>query len=164
MLAPEVFQATVRWVCRVAERSTCARRKIGCVLVSAKGDIIAEGYNGIGREHSCLDPSEALCPDADVKAGEGAYRPVRCWGAHAEQRAVANARGAHAYYAFVSKAPCPSCCVLLWEQGVRTIVYQTMSNDTDNRELWAQHFGGEWLTYDEAWNIARTECLKSRPN
>lgn len=129
----------------------CHRRKIGCVLVDASGVVVAVGINGPDAIFpNCAEV--AWCPDANVQAGEGATRSVRCWGAHAEQRACVALRGSDIVYpltAFCTKAPCPACCQLLYGAGVRTIVYETMSNDTDNRELWSNILGFPWLTIEE---------------
>lgn len=35
----------------VATRSTCLRRAVGCVLVDARGHVLATGYNGVAPKH-----------------------------------------------------------------------------------------------------------------
>jgi deoxycytidylate deaminase len=37
----------------VAQRTTCLRRAVGCVLVNARGHVLATGYNGVagGQPH-----------------------------------------------------------------------------------------------------------------
>ena len=53
----------------VSERGTCARRKVGCILVNSKKHVIATGYNGVssGQEH-CIDNP---CKGARLKSGQG---------------------------------------------------------------------------------------------
>ena len=49
----------------VSQRGTCARRKVGCVLVDSANHIVATGYNGVpsGFIH-CLDqPQRRLSHD-----------------------------------------------------------------------------------------------------
>ena len=40
----------------VSTRGTCARRRVGCVLVDKYGLVLATGYNGNGRgQGHCID-------------------------------------------------------------------------------------------------------------
>mgnify|MGYP001608008434 CR=1 FL=1 len=53
-----------------ARRATCLRRKVGCVLLSARGHVLATGYNGVamGMPHcdERLDLTACWCPDPRV--------------------------------------------------------------------------------------------------
>ena len=53
----------------VGERSTCRRRKVGCVLVDSSNHVVATGYNGVPThfEH-CLD---SPCEGAFYPSGQG---------------------------------------------------------------------------------------------
>ena len=59
----DYHQWRIEMVNKLAERSTCTRRKVGCILVDEKGKILAEGFNGVpsGWEH-CNET--ARCPGA----------------------------------------------------------------------------------------------------
>ena len=67
----------------VSERGTCARRKVGCILVNSKKHVIATGYNGVSsnQEH-CIDNP---CKGARLKSGQGLDL---CEAIHAEQNAL----------------------------------------------------------------------------
>jgi len=109
-----------------AQRSTCLRRQCGCVLLNARGHVLATGYNGVaagqphcneGYEHkvysvSTLPPhARALYDNALSKSMSGAPQfPHACVGAtapsgtgldscqaiHAEQNALLQCRDAWA--------------------------------------------------------------------
>lgn len=74
----------------VADRSTCLRKKVGCIIVN-NDEIIATGYNGAPRgRKNCIDlgfcTKKKLFPDVR-HAGYDACRSV-----HAEQNAIISAR------------------------------------------------------------------------
>lgn len=98
-----------------AQRATCNRKKVGCVLVTKEGEQISYGYNGAnhGEPHctevGCLLNDEQRC--------------IRC--NHAEQNALLKARkeelrGATAY---VTVEPCENCTRSLAQCGVSRVVY-----------------------------------------
>ena len=126
---------------KVAEQGTCARRKIGCLLVDEFGAILAEGYNGRPKcLGSCL---ELPCPGAHVKAGQGAYAKVLCDGVHAEVRALLNFTRmrdpiSHIKYIFSTKMPCYSCVLILLETKCQYLIYRTPSNETENKAKWLE--------------------------
>jgi len=71
----------------VAERSTCLRRKVGCIAVRDKR-ILATGYNGApsGMAH-CLEVG-CLREEMGIPSGE---RHEICRGLHAEQNVIIQA-------------------------------------------------------------------------
>ena len=100
---------------KVAERSTCDRLHVGCVIVKDK-KIISTGYNGSirGMDH---------CDDVGHLMDEGGHciRTI-----HAEQNAIIFAdrhllQGATAY---VTDEPCHLCTKLLVQAGVKRIVFR----------------------------------------
>ena len=108
----------------VAERSTCERRNVGCVLVRDKR-IVATGYNGApaGVRH-CADVG-CIRGRMGVASGE---RHELCRGVHAEQNAIIQAAtfgvdmsGAVCY---TTHQPCFICTKMLINARVKKIVYQ----------------------------------------
>ena len=74
----------------VADRSTCLRKKVGCIIVN-NDEIIATGYNGAPRgRKNCIDlgfcTKKKLFPDVR----HGGYDA--CRSVHAEQNAIISAR------------------------------------------------------------------------
>lgn len=100
----------------VAERSTCNRKQVGCVLVRDRA-ILSTGYAGSmpGMDH-CIDVGCEIGPDG------GCQRTI-----HSEVNAVAQAAkhgnrvdGATAY---VTLSPCYNCFKMLVSAGIRRVVF-----------------------------------------
>lgn len=76
----------------VAERSTCLRRRYGCIIVK-NDEIIATGYNGSARgERNCCDDILGVspkCPRVNEPHNSGDYS--NCPAVHAEQNAMLSA-------------------------------------------------------------------------
>ena len=105
----------------VATRTTCIRRRVGCVMVRGKR-VLATGYNGApsGAPH-CLDIG---CARSGLPSGE---RLDLCRAVHAEANALAQAarfgislEGAACY---VTIRPCCHCMRLLIQAGVERVVW-----------------------------------------
>ena len=115
------FDETFLAVAQVmAERSTCRRRKVGAVIVSARNHILSTGYNGVpsGAPH-CVGGSEG-CGGHMAASGQDLDL---CQALHAEQNAIARLIepfAAHTLYC--TTAPCMSCTKLIAATGVQRIV------------------------------------------
>lgn len=71
----------------VSKRSTCLKRRYGCVIVN-NDEIIATGYNGSPRgEINCCDTGK--CERMNVPHNSGDYS--ECHSVHAEQNAIISA-------------------------------------------------------------------------
>ncbi len=114
----------IRLAHMAAERSTCDRARVGCVLVHGR-HVISTGYNGSpsGMPH---------CDDVGHQIHNGhCIRTV-----HAEANAItqaachgANTAGATAY---VTHLPCMTCAQLLVSAGVLRIVFDRVYDDGNN--------------------------------
>jgi len=109
----------------VAERSTCNKLRVGCVLVK-DNRIISTGYNGSIRGHEHCTDAGCLLND------EG--RCIRT--IHAEQNAVllalASTEGSTAY---VTHEPCENCTKLLNQAGIKRVVYANPYKNERNIEF-----------------------------
>lgn len=122
----------------VSKRSTCLKRRYGCVIVK-NDEIIATGYNGSPRgEENCCD--KGICPRMDIPHNSGNYSD--CPSVHAEQNAMLSASrkdliGATLYLAgeeFISNdkwdywqevedaTPCPICERIIKNAGIKRVV------------------------------------------
>ena len=73
----------------VSKRSTCLRRRYGCIIVK-NDEIIATGYNGSARgELNCCDIHNDKCPRNGEEHNSGDYS--NCPAVHAEQNAMLSA-------------------------------------------------------------------------
>jgi dCMP deaminase len=123
------------------ERSTCVRRRVGCIIVDAHNQILATGYNGVpsGVEH-CID----------VPCGGGRYATglglEKCQAVHAEQNALMQCPNVQAIKAiFVSTTPCIHCMKMLLNTSCRTIYANGLYADDSALLLWLERRSGTSL-------------------
>ena len=118
----------------VSERGTCARRKVGCILVNSKKHVIATGYNGVssGQEH-CIDNP---CKGARLKSGQGLDL---CEAIHAEQNALLQCKDVYDIdTVYCTLSPCIHCLKLLLNTSAKKIVFMEKYVDADR-------LGNFWL-------------------
>lgn len=97
-----------------AEKSTCTRLSVGCVLTTPDHYLLSVGYNGTPK-------GDLHCKDLvrDLR-GEP---PCDC--VHAEQNAIARCEASwrDEKRCYVTTFPCPMCMRLLAQINVTTILY-----------------------------------------
>lgn len=118
----------------VSKRSTCLKRKYGCVIVN-NDEIIATGYNGSPRgEANCCDIG--FCVRLNKPHNSGDYSD--CHSVHAEQNAMLSADrksmiGSTLYLGCETESdsgveeienvvPCPICERMIKNAGIKRIV------------------------------------------
>lgn len=123
----------------IARQSTCLRRAVGCVLVDARGHVLATGYNGraVGLPH-CLDTGgkdDYACAGAILKSGNGLDK---CEAIHAEQNALLQCRDVYQIETcYVTTSPCVTCVKLLMNTSCRRIVFsEPYAHEAEARRLW----------------------------
>ena len=114
----------------VGERSTCIRRKVGCVLVDTRKHIVATGYNGVpyGFPH-CLD-----------RPCEGAFAPSgvdldKCLAVHAEVNAFLQLTSEDKLTAYLPATPCFSCAKMICNSNVVRIVAKEWYPHPDVKDM-----------------------------
>lgn len=101
-----------------SRRATCARRKVGCVLVDSKHRVLSTGYNG---PPSCL-PHCTDQPCAGAKQAPGTGLEL-CEAVHAEQNALLQCRDVDAIHTcYTTATPCVHCVKLLLATGCQQVV------------------------------------------
>lgn len=116
----------------VATRGTCARRKVGCVLVNSRNHVLATGYNGVprGRAH-CIDHP---CPGANLPSGTGLDV---CEAIHAEANALLQCRDVFDIdTVYCTASPCVSCTKLLLNTSATYIIFSEPYPHSAAQELW----------------------------
>ena len=136
-----------------AKRATCLRRSVGCVLVDARGHVLATGYNGVsaGAKH---------CNDKHINyewkyphACPGAYSPSgtdldACQAIHAEQNALMQCKSVwDIHTAYITVSPCMTCVKLLLNTSCSRIVFGEEYVHVDARSMWLND-GREWVLLD----------------
>lgn len=108
------------WIINVLEyvtiNSTATRKKVGAIIIDPTATfIVAQGFNSVAW--SVVDQS---CEDL-----EGKTKPDVM---HAEAKAIAYAarlgRSTQGLTLYCTIPPCPVCCGLLIEAGIKRIVYK----------------------------------------
>lgn len=132
-----------------AQRTTCCRRAVGCVLLNARGHVLSTGYNGVAAglphcnhvENEILHDGLAGVP-VFPHACSGAKAPSGtnldgCQAIHAEQNALLQCRDMYAIHtAYVTASPCMTCCKLLLNTSCQRIVYVEEYPHSAAKDLW----------------------------
>lgn len=121
---PELAQTLMAIAGLLADRSTCPRGAVGCVIADDRGFVLTTGYNGA--------PGEGLgCAELGCLI-EGGHC-VRAM--HAEPRAIAaaarNGVSLGGSWAYVTVRPCLRCTYSLIEAGVEHIRYYFEAGSED---------------------------------
>lgn len=115
--ADEYFMAMAMLV---ATRSTCSRRKVGCVLIDENKNILATGYNGVAKGQPHCNEGHP-CPGAESESGKDLNE---CYAIHAEQNALIQCKDLTKVYAcFCTTAPCVMCTKLFLNTTLTRMVY-----------------------------------------
>jgi len=102
----------------LAQRATCVKLSVGCVLVDYYGRILGAGYNGVPR--GCKHCTETPCPGAHAPKGADL-----CQAVHAETNALLVCGNiATVYTAYVTHAPCMRCVKTFLNTNVQRIVFR----------------------------------------
>lgn len=116
----------------VSSRSTCVRRRVGCVLVDKHGQVMATGYNGVasGMNHCIADP----CQGSAMPSGTGLSS---CRAIHAEMNALIQCRDTQAIdILYCTTAPCIDCVKVLMNTSCQRICFLDSYPHTESRKLW----------------------------
>lgn len=139
-----------------AQRATCLRRSVGCVLIDRHGHVLATGYNGVaaGQPH-CNEVSGRVF-FADEPMSEQSYAPTYpnacpgarsasgtnldgCQAIHAEQNALLQCRDVQAIETcYVTCSPCLSCVKMLLNTSCQRIVYRERYAHGEALDLWIE--------------------------
>ena len=122
-----------------ALRATCLRRKVGAVLVSPDGHVLATGRNGAPRGLRHASEVGCLREKLGIRSGE---RAELCRGLHAEQNLLIQlAREGGCSIGstiYCTNQPCSVCAKMLIQAGVSRVVYGQAYNDELAAELFAE--------------------------
>lgn len=144
MTRPSARQTFLAIAAVVAERGTCARRKVGCVLVNFRGHVLATGYNGVAAgETHC---SEHPCPGAGYPSGQGLEH---CQAIHAEANALLQCKDVYEIdTAYVTVPPCVHCVKLLMNTSCKVIVFDGNYPHMEQAQaLWTKSGERHWIQY-----------------
>ena len=116
----------------VSRRGTCARRKVGCVLVDHYGHVLSTGYNG--PPHNWVHCIDTPCPGASAASGTSLEL---CEAIHAEQNALLQCKNVYKINTcYCTHSPCIHCTKLLLNTGCRFIFFTHQYSHTEAKGLW----------------------------
>ena len=104
----------------LAQRATCRKLAVGCVLVDRGGQILSTGYNGTPR--GMTHCTEVACGGAELPSGAD-----RCEAVHAESNALLQCKDVDRIETcYVTYFPCLRCAKTLLNTACKRIVVRTM--------------------------------------
>lgn len=113
----------------ISARSTCAKMKVGAVLVK-DNRTISQGYNGVG-------PGCQHCIDVFTEKGPNFQTEHKIWSLnnelHAEQNCILWAAregiATVGCYLYTIYSPCINCAKVIYMAGVTRVFYKTLYED-----------------------------------
>ncbi len=128
----------------ISLRSTCARRKVGCVLTDTRGHECGSGYNGVpsGWIH-CIDTP---CEGAISISGTDLSK---CEAIHAEINALLHCKDVYNINTcYVVSSPCLDCIKVLLNTSCKRIVFIEEYPHPEARLRW-QRDGRIWIWHHD---------------
>jgi dCMP deaminase len=133
-----------------AQRATCHRRSVGCVLTDHHNYILSTGYNGPAKEEPhCIDDP---CAGAHQPTGQGLHL---CKAIHAEINAIIQCPDTTKIKAaYITASPCIFCVRALMNTSCREIYFLEEYPHQEARQEWRanprrvwHHYpnGAEWI-------------------
>ncbi|MCA3700613.1 MAG: dCMP deaminase family protein [Brevundimonas sp.] len=126
----------------VALRSTCSRRRVGCVLVDPRGRILSTGYNGVARGLAhCIQHN---CPGARHASGTGLDL---CEAIHAEANAITYCPDVFKVDTiYCTTQPCVHCIKLCLTTSAKRLVFLETYPHRSSESMW-KSTGRDWEHY-----------------
>lgn len=160
-----------------ADCSTCARVKVGAVIVNDDLETIGHGYNGVpsGDKH-CEDIVKERADKADMEYKDYISRPefrkehseISQYELHAETNALsfayANVKGATL---FVTHSPCFQCSKLIVSRKLKLVIYLKKYDKETKGFKYLKDHGvfilsfDDYLSYPDNVSLETYEALKS---
>lgn len=115
-------------------RSTCIRKRVGCVLLDSDGYVMSTGFNGVPKKTPHCTESPMLCPGRSDSKGKNLEG---CYAIHAEQNALLQCSDVGKIdEAYVTAFPCIHCLKMLLNTSCKTIFYMADYHHEDAKSLW----------------------------
>ena len=139
-MRPAIGTTMLRIASLLAQRATCAKLQVGCVLTDESGRILSTGYNGVPR--GCPHCIDVPCAGANAPAGADL-----CEAVHAEQNALLKCKDPDKIdTCYVTHFPCMRCVKQLMNTSCKRVIYfDGTYMQPAARDLWLHPHGGRQL-------------------
>ncbi len=130
-------QVYLEMAVKLAHRSTCIDKQVGCIITNVRNEIIASGYNGSPRgELHCIDLGYCI---------KDAFNNVnRCPSAHAEQNALLQCTVPDKIHAiYLTLSPCVVCIRIIMNTPCEKIIFLKEHKHQYAKNMWK----GKWIKY-----------------
>lgn len=122
----------------VASRSTCLRRRVGCVIVKDKR-MLTSGYNGAPSGLPHCSQAGCIREREGIPSGE---RQELCRGLHAEQNALVQAALHGVSVAggtlYCTHQPCITCTKMIINAGIVRVLFANSYPDALARQMFGE--------------------------
>jgi dCMP deaminase len=145
VMRPTLDETMLRVAIDMANRGTCCRRKVGCVLTNQRGHILSTGYNGppTGDDH-CI---EVPCPGAKMPSGTGLEL---CEAIHAEINALLQCKNVYEIYTcYTISSPCRDCVKVLRNTSCKRIIFLEEYPHPEAKDRWLRMPGNVWSKHPD---------------
>lgn len=123
---PSWDQIFMQFAQSLAERSTCARAKVGCVVVTEDNHrVLSIGYNGGAR---------------GLPNGCDSTEPGKCGCLHAEENALIkmNFNEPSPKKLYTTTSPCVMCAKRIVNAGIKEVIFQKYYRTADGERILSQ--------------------------
>jgi dCMP deaminase len=123
----EMSKKFIEMACSEAEKSTCARRKVGAVL-EKDGIVIAKGHNGVPHNMvECTNEAPCFKNNHNIKSGSSVDTDY-CRALHGEESAIIDAarkgKSTSGARLFSTHQPCLKCVLQIIAAGIAEVYYK----------------------------------------
>jgi len=127
---PEPVTFFLRLAAMLAERGTCTRANVGCVITSKSNIVLATGYNGsLPSSPHCLDEGCLVVDNHCVRT------------IHAEMNAIIRMPASEAGIGYCTHCPCLNCLKVGLQRNIYKWYYLKEYKDTAREAFLAWHNG-----------------------
>lgn len=134
-MRPSIHVVMLQIAKALAQRSTCIKLNVGCVLVGRDYKVLSAGYNGVPSHWPhCNDDDELNWTSSKRCTGA-------CQATHAESNALisCHARRGDIYACYTTHSPCVNCCKQLIQTGCQEIRFIDESDEhREALEFWSK--------------------------
>lgn len=135
MQRPSIETTMLVVAAALAQRATCIKLSVGCVMTDHYGRILSAGYNGMPMSLAHCNEGNNFCTGP-------------CLATHAESNALLSCRDISSIHTcYVTHSPCLACVKQLIQTECRRIVYMTDTEEVEAASKLWNRVGRTWYQH-----------------